>query len=126
MPIAGPARGRVHEANLRRRQESGETQRRSRRRVINQRQIHFDILEMRLARLIGVKSSVNDHFNSTVESITHDDVQRVARKYIDLNHLQIVAVGDASKTREVLTKFGSVEEYDSDGKPVRTASKTVQ
>jgi len=45
-------------------------------------------------------------------------------KYIDLNHLQVVAVGDASKTREVLAKFGSVEEYDSDGKPVRTAAKT--
>jgi len=44
-------------------------------------------------------------------------VQRVAQKYIDLNHLQVVAAGDASKTREVLAKFGSVEEYDSDGKP---------
>ena len=31
-------------------------------------------------------------------------------KYIDINHLQIVAVGDASKTREVLAKFGSVQE----------------
>ena len=67
-----------------------------------------------------------DTYPQKVESISADDVQRVAQKYIDLNHLQIVAVGDASKTREVLTKFGSVEEYDSDGKPVRTASKTVQ
>lgn len=48
-------------------------------------------------------------------------MQRVAQKYIDLGHLQIVAVGDASKTREVLAKFGTVEEYDSDGKPVRAA-----
>jgi predicted Zn-dependent peptidase len=47
-----------------------------------------------------------------------DDVQRVAQKYIDLNHMQIVAVGDATKTREVLAKFGTVEEYDADGKPV--------
>jgi hypothetical protein len=49
-------------------------------------------------------------------------VQQVAQKYIALNHLQIIAVGDASKTREMLAKFGTVQEYDSDGKAVRTAS----
>jgi hypothetical protein len=32
--------------------------------------------------------------------------------------LQIVAVGDASKARDVLAKYGSVEVYDADGKPV--------
>jgi len=36
--------------------------------------------------------------------------------------MQIVAVGDASKTRSVLAKFGSVQEYDGDGKLARTAS----
>jgi hypothetical protein len=40
-----------------------------------------------------------------------------------MNHLQIVAVGDASKTREILARFGTVEEYDSDGKPVRNAKQ---
>src|SRR5437016_2621097 len=69
MPIARPARGRVHETNLRRRQKSGETQRRSWRRVISQRQIHFDIFEMRFANLVGVKSSVNDHLNSTIRGL---------------------------------------------------------
>jgi len=33
-------------------------------------------------------------------------------------------VGDATKTREILTKLAIVEEYDADGKPVRTAAKT--
>ncbi len=50
----------------------------------------------------------------------------MAQKYIDLGHLQIVAVGDATKTREVLAKFGTVVEYDGDGKPVRTASNPGQ
>ena len=75
-------------------------------------------------KLYDLPASYWDTYPQKVESISADDVQRVAQKYIDLNHLQIVAVGDASKTREVLAKFGSVEEYDSDGKPVRTASKT--
>ena len=52
-------------------------------------------------------------------SITADDVQRVAQKYIDMDHLQIVAVGDATKTRQVLAKFGTVEESDADGKPAQ-------
>lgn len=77
-------------------------------------------------KLYELPANYWDTYPQKVESITADDVQRVAQKYIDLNHLQVVAVGDASKTREVLAKFGSVEEYDSDGKPVRTASKTEQ
>jgi len=35
--------------------------------------------------------------------------------------IAIPAVGDASKTRDVLAKFGSVQEYDGDGKPMKTA-----
>ena len=62
-----------------------------------------------------------DTYAQKVEALTADDVQRVARKYIDLDHLQIIAVGDASKTREVLAKFGRVEVYDTDGKLVASA-----
>ncbi len=66
-----------------------------------------------------------DTYPQRVEAITADDVQRIAQKYVDLNHLQIVAVGDASKTRSILAKFGAVEEYDADGKPVKTASTST-
>jgi predicted Zn-dependent peptidase len=77
-------------------------------------------------KLYNLPANYWDTYPAKVESITVDDVQRVAQKYIDLGHLQIVAVGDATKTRAVLAKFGTVEEYDSEGKPVRTASKTGQ
>ncbi len=73
-------------------------------------------------KLYELPASYWDTYPAKVEAITADDVQRVAQKYIDLAHLQIVAVGDATKTREVLAKFGPVVEYDGDGKPVRTAS----
>ena len=75
-------------------------------------------------KLYNLPANYWDIYPQQVEAITADDVQRVAQKYIDLNHLQIVAVGDAAKTREVLAKFGTVEEFDGDGKPVRTALKT--
>lgn len=74
-------------------------------------------------KLYNLPANYWDAYPQKIEALTADDVQRVAQKYIDLGHLQIVAVGDATKTREVLAKFGTVEEYDSDGKPVRTASK---
>lgn len=73
-------------------------------------------------KLYNLPANYWDTYPQKVEAITAEDVQRVAQKYIDINHMQIVAVGDASKTREVLAKFGTVAEYDADGKPVRTAS----
>ncbi len=59
-----------------------------------------------------------DTYPQKVAAITVDEVQRVAQKYIDLDHLTVVAVGDASKARDALAKYGKVEVYDSDGKPV--------
>jgi predicted Zn-dependent peptidase len=58
-----------------------------------------------------------DTYPQKVAAITAADVQRVAQKYVDLNHLQIVAVGDASKTREIMAKYGTVAVFDADGKP---------
>jgi zinc protease len=59
-----------------------------------------------------------DTYPQKVAAVTAADVQGVAQKYVDLGHLQIVAVGDASKTRDVLAKYGTVEVYDADGKPL--------
>lgn len=73
-------------------------------------------------KLYNLPANYWDTYPAKVEAITAADIQRVAMKYVDINHMQIVAVGDASKTREVLAKFGSVQEYDGDGKPMRTAS----
>lgn len=72
-------------------------------------------------KIYNLPANYWDTYTQKVEAITAADVQRVAQKYIDLEHLQIVAVGDASKAREGLAKFGTVEEYDSDGKPVKAA-----
>lgn len=74
-------------------------------------------------KLYDLPATYWDTYPQRVEAITAEDVQRIAQKYVDLNHMQIVAVGDASKTRAVLAKFGTVEEYDAEGKP-RAAEKT--
>ncbi|MDQ1638370.1 MAG: zinc protease [Pyrinomonadaceae bacterium] len=59
-----------------------------------------------------------DTYPQKVAAVTAEDIQKVAQQYIDLNHLQIVAVGDAAKTRTILAKYGTVEVYDAEGKPV--------
>lgn len=69
-------------------------------------------------RLYNLPADYWDTYPQKVSAITVDDVQRVAQKYIDLDHLQVVAVGDASKAREVLAKYGKVQVLDVDGKPV--------
>lgn len=72
-----------------------------------------------LQKLYDMPADYWDTFPQKVMAITAEDVQRVAQKYIDMGHLQVIAVGDASKTREILAKYGTVQEFDSDGKPVK-------
>ena len=69
-------------------------------------------------KLYNLPADYWDTYPQKVSAITAADVQRAAQKYIDLGHLQVVAVGDAAKAREVLAKYGKVELYDADGKPV--------
>jgi zinc protease len=69
-------------------------------------------------KLYNLPADYWDTYPQKVAAITADDVQRVAQKYIDLGHLQVVAVGDAAKAREVLAKYGKVEVFDAEGKPV--------
>lgn len=59
-----------------------------------------------------------DTYPARIAAITAAQAQAAARKYWDPARLQIVAVGDASKIRDILAKIGTVEVYDADGKPM--------
>jgi zinc protease len=59
-----------------------------------------------------------DRYSDRILAVTPAQVQAVAKKYLDPTKLQIVAVGDASKIETGLRKFGPVEMYDDEGKPV--------
>ncbi|HEX5085232.1 MAG TPA: pitrilysin family protein [Blastocatellia bacterium] len=63
-----------------------------------------------------------DTYPQKISAVTADDVQRVARKYLDLAKLQIVAVGDAKQITGVMKQFGGVELYDTEGKPLQSPS----
>jgi predicted Zn-dependent peptidase len=57
-----------------------------------------------------------DTYPEKIAAVTAADVQRVAQKYVPLDDLVIVAVGDGAKIRSVLAEFGTIEEWDSEGR----------
>ena len=69
-----------------------------------------------LAREYGLPDDYYDTFPSKVMAVTAEQVEQAARKYIPVDNVQLIAVGDAAKIRDVLAKFGEVVEYNADGK----------
>ena len=59
-------------------------------------------------------------YSSKINSVTPDDLVRVAKKYIDLDHLNIVIVGDRATIEEPLRKTGiaPIVLLDIEGKPI--------
>jgi zinc protease len=69
-------------------------------------------------KLYNLPADYWDTYPQKVAAVTAADVQRVAQQYLAKEHVQVVAVGDASKARDVLAKYGTVQVYDADGKPI--------
>ncbi len=62
-----------------------------------------------------------DRYADRVNTVTKADVQAIARRYLAAERLQIVAVGDPTRVAEPLKRLGTVETFDTDGKPVAEA-----
>jgi zinc protease len=69
-------------------------------------------------KIYGFPPDYWDTYPAQVMATTADDIQRVARKYINPENLQVVAVGDVSKIKSVMEKYGPVEVFDMEGKRV--------
>ncbi|HEX9147241.1 MAG TPA: insulinase family protein, partial [Candidatus Binatia bacterium] len=63
-----------------------------------------------------------ESYPAKIMLVTAEDVQRVARKYLDPDTMQLVAVGDGHKIRAALEKYGPIEMYDSSGNSVPVSS----
>lgn len=66
----------------------------------------------------GLPANYWDTYPARVAAVTPAQAQAAARKYWDSSRLQIVAVGDATKIRDILAKLGTVEISDAEGRPV--------
>jgi zinc protease len=58
-------------------------------------------------KIYGFPKDYWDHYAQRIDAITSAEVQRVAAKYFDPKRLQIVAVGDAEKIKEVMEQHQS-------------------
>jgi zinc protease len=65
-------------------------------------------------REYGLPADYWDTYTEKIAAVTADDVARVAKKYVPYDNVQIIAVGDGAKIRELLKKFGPVEETAAD------------
>jgi zinc protease len=59
-----------------------------------------------------------DQYPEEVAKVTPQVVKETARKYIDLDHLQVVCVGNGKDIKDVLKKYGPLEVYDTNGKRI--------
>ena len=61
-----------------------------------------------------------DRYPERIMSVTREQVQEVAAKYLDAGRLHIVAVGDGEQLSGMLTSFGAVDVYDDQGTLIET------
>lgn len=69
------------------------------------------------AQYYGFPADYWDKFPDRITAIDAAAVQAVAKKYVDLDHMQWVAVGDRKQIQDVLAKYGPVTVVDAEGKP---------
>lgn len=58
-----------------------------------------------------------DKFPDHIAKIDAAAVQAAARKFVDLDHLQWICVGDRSQIQSVLAKYGAVSVVNAEGQP---------
>jgi len=75
-------------------------------------------------KYFGLPADYWDHYSDQVAKVDVDTIQRMAKKYVDLDHLQIVVVGDAKEVRTAVDKYGTVLVFDTEGKPVTAKPET--
>jgi zinc protease len=69
-----------------------------------------------IQKIYGFPADYWDAYPAKIMAVTPVDVQNAARKYINPANIQIVAVGDVSKIKGPMGKYGQVEIYDAEGK----------
>ncbi|HEX5874787.1 MAG TPA: hypothetical protein VFY60_09085, partial [Pyrinomonadaceae bacterium] len=68
----------------------------------------------------GLPDDYYQTYAKNISAVTKEDLMRVAKRYIDMNHFAIVIVGDRSKIEGPLkaTEIAPITILDIDGNPV--------
>jgi zinc protease len=65
----------------------------------------------------GLSKDYWDKYPDHIAAVDAAAVQAAAKKYIDLDHMQWIAVGDRKQIQDALAKYGPVSVVDVNGKP---------
>ncbi len=65
--------------------------------------------QLETVKMMGVPSDYLEKYTTHIRSVEPDQIQKAARKYMNPDEATIVVVGDASKIKSALEKFGTVE-----------------
>ncbi len=68
------------------------------------------------AQYYGLPMDYWDTYAAHIAAIDAAAVQAEAKKYVDLEHMQWVAVGDSKQIKDTLAKYGPVSVIDAEGK----------
>ncbi|MFN2532750.1 MAG: hypothetical protein ABR555_15775, partial [Pyrinomonadaceae bacterium] len=74
----------------------------------------------------GLPNDYYQNYAKNVSAVTKEDLLRVAKQYIDLNHLAIVIVGDRASVEGPLkaTGIAPITVLDLDGNPATAPNST--
>jgi zinc protease len=73
---------------------------------------------LNIRKIYGFSADYWDTYPAKIMAVSADEVQRVAQKYVDPAALVIVVVGDRQRIEPAIRKFGTVEGFDAEGRPV--------
>jgi predicted Zn-dependent peptidase len=65
----------------------------------------------------GLPMDYWDKYPDRIGAIDAAGVQAAAKKFVDLDHMQWIAVGDRKQIQDTLAKYGTVAVVDVTGKP---------
>jgi zinc protease len=65
----------------------------------------------------GLPADYWDKYPDRIAAVSAADIQAVAKKYVDLDHMQWICVGDRKQIQDALAKYGPVTVVDVEGKP---------
>jgi zinc protease len=69
------------------------------------------------AQYYGFPADYWDKYADRIAAVDAPAVQAAAKKFVDLDHMQWVCVGDRKQVQDVLAKYGPVTVVDAEGKP---------
>ena len=69
-------------------------------------------------KLYDLPENYWENYLKEIDAVTAEDVQTMARKYVDQDVMAVVVVGDVKKIKGRLTRFGPIEVYDVEDRRV--------